>query len=80
MLDAHQLNVFLTAAETLNFTRAARELNMTQPSVSQHVQELERHFGTALFDRSGRKVSLTDAGEALLPLAREIVTLSIRID
>jgi DNA-binding transcriptional LysR family regulator len=80
MLDAHQLNVFLTAAETLNFTRAARELNMTQPSVSQHVQELERHFGTALFDRSGRKVSLTDAGAALLPLAREIVTLSIRID
>jgi DNA-binding transcriptional LysR family regulator len=80
MLDAHQLNVFLAAAETLNFTRAARQLNMTQPSVSQHIQELERHFGTPLFDRSGRRVSLTDAGTALLPLARELVTLSIRID
>ena len=44
MLDAHQLNVFLTAAETLNFTEAARLLNMTQPSVSQHIQTLEQHF------------------------------------
>ncbi|OGO70725.1 MAG: hypothetical protein A2Z37_15280 [Chloroflexi bacterium RBG_19FT_COMBO_62_14] len=80
MLDAHQLNVFLTAAETLNFTLAARELSMTQPSVSQHVQELERHFGVPLFIRAGRRVSLTDAGAALLPLAREMVSLSIRID
>lgn len=80
MLDAHQLNVFLTAAETMNFTRAARELNMTQPSVSQHIQELEQHFDTRLFVRAGRKLSLTDAGAALLPLAREIVALSIRID
>ncbi len=80
MLDSHQLNVFLTAAETLNFTQAARELNMTQPSVSQHVQELENHFGTKLFFRAGRRVSLTDAGVALVPLAREMVSLSIRID
>jgi DNA-binding transcriptional LysR family regulator len=80
MLDSHQLNVFLTAAETLNFTHAARELNMTQPSVSQHIQELENHFGTALFIRAGRRVSLTDAGSALVPLAREMVSLSIRID
>lgn len=80
MLDAHRLNVFVTAAETLNFTHAARELNISQPSVSQHIQELEAHFGTTLFVRRGRILSLTDAGMALLPLAHEMVRLSIRID
>lgn len=80
MLDAHRLNVFVTAAETLNFTHAARELNISQPSVSQHIQELESHFGMPLFVRRGRILSLTDAGETLLPMAREMVYLSIGID
>ena len=80
MLDAHQLNVFLTAAKTLNFTAAARQLHMTQPSVSQHVQSLEQHFETPLFVRTGRHLGLTDAGEALLPLAQKMVTMSQRID
>jgi DNA-binding transcriptional LysR family regulator len=80
VLDAHQLNVFLTAAETLNFTEAARLLNMTQPSVSQHVQTLEQHFQSPLFVRTGRQLSLTDAGLALVPLARQMVRLSVRID
>ena len=80
MLDVHQLNVFLAAAETLNFTRAAQQLHMTQPSVSQHIQGLERHFDLPLFIRNGRYLELTDAGLALLPLAREAVTLSIQID
>ncbi|MFN2282703.1 MAG: LysR family transcriptional regulator, partial [Anaerolineales bacterium] len=38
MLDAHQLNIFLVAAETLNFTQAAERLHMSQPSVSQHIR------------------------------------------
>lgn len=80
MLDAHQLNVFLTAAETLNFTEAARLLNMTQPSVSQHIQTLEQHFQTSLFIRSGRQLTLSDAGLALMPMARQMVRLSVRID
>lgn len=80
MLDAHQMNVFLTAAETLNFTNAARQLHMTQPSVSQHIQALERHFRTTLFVRKGRRMVLTDAGEALVPLARRMVDWSVRID
>ena len=80
MLDAHQLHVFLAAAETLNFSLAAKRLHMTQPSVSQHVQTLEQHFNTPLFLRSGRHVELTDAGQALLPLARDMVSLSVRID
>lgn len=80
MLDAHQMNVFLTAAETRNFTAAARLLNMTQPSVSQHIQALEDHFQTTLFIRKGRKMILSDAGEALLPMARRMVDWSVQID
>jgi hypothetical protein len=49
MLDVHQLNVFLAAAESLSFTQAAQQLHMTQPSVSQHIQALERHFDMQLF-------------------------------
>lgn len=80
MLDVHQLNVFLKAAETLNFTQAARLLHMTQPSVSQHVQALEKQLGVELFRREGRQIALTDAGLALVPQAREIVNRSIRIE
>ncbi len=80
MLDVHQLNVFVMAAETLNFTQAAQQLHMTQPSVSQHIQGLERHFDMQLFLRNGRNLELTDAGMALLPLAKEAVMLSTRID
>ncbi len=80
MLDVHQLNVFVVAAEALNFTQAAQQLHMTQPSVSQHIQGLERHFDTLLFLRNGRNLELTDAGMALLPLAKEAVMLSMQID
>jgi DNA-binding transcriptional LysR family regulator len=80
MLDAHQLNVFLMAARTLNFTAAARQLHMTQPSVSQHIQVLEQHFGTRLFIRSGRHLRLTDSGKELMSMAQEMVSMSQRID
>jgi DNA-binding transcriptional LysR family regulator len=80
VLDPYQLNVFLTAAETLNFTAAGQRLHMTQPSVSQHIQTLEHHFGAPLFVRTGRQLKLTDAGAALLPLAREMVMLSRRTE
>ncbi|HLF26927.1 MAG TPA: LysR family transcriptional regulator [Anaerolineae bacterium] len=80
MLDAHQINVFLLAAETLSFTLAAQRLHMTQPSVSQHIHVLEQHFGMPLFIRSGRHLRLTDAGAALLPLAREMVSVSVHVE
>ena len=80
MLNAHQLNVFQIAAETLNFTRAATLLEMSQPSVSQHIQALEQHFGLALFHRSGRSLELTDAGLVLIPIAREFIYLSTHIE
>lgn len=80
MLDAHQLNVFLTAANTLNFTAAARQLHMSQPSVSQHIRDLENYFDAPLFVREGRRVSLTDTGKALVPLAQNLVTTSVHIE
>lgn len=80
MLDAHQLNIFLVAAETLNFTRAADQLHMSQPSVSQHIRALEKHFDAKLFIRQGRSLSLSDAGRTLIPLARQFVKQSTCID
>ena len=80
MLDSHQLNIFLVASETLNFTQAAQLLNMSQPSVSQHIKSLEQHFDTPLFERKGRQIYLSDAGEALIPLAREMVAQSVHIE
>ena len=79
MLDTHQLHVFLIAAETRNFTEAAQKLHMSQPSVSQHIQSLEQQFGLTLFNRAGRHLELTDAGIALVPLAREMVGRSVQI-
>jgi len=80
MLDAHQVNIFLVAAETLNFTRAAERLHMSQPSVSQHIKALEKHFGEVLFIRQGRSLILSDAGRVLFPLARQFVIQSTHIN
>lgn len=80
MLDAHQLNIFLVAAEQENFSAAARYLNLSQPSVSAQVQSLERRLGVKLFHRAGRHVSLSEEGQVLLPLAHEMIQLSIHIE
>lgn len=62
MPDTHRLNVFLVAAETLNFTEAGRQLHMTQPSVSQHIQALENHFELARFHRIYPQVKVSLPG------------------
>jgi DNA-binding transcriptional LysR family regulator len=80
MLDAHQLNIFLVAAETLNFTQAAERLHMSQPSVSQHIRSLEKHFGEVLFIRQGRSLILSDAGRVLIPMGQQFVKQSTRIN
>ena len=78
MLGTHQLNVFVTAVETLSFTKTAKRLHLTQSSVSQHIKALESQLGVELFLRQGRSLAVTDAGNVLLPMAREIVEGSIR--
>jgi len=72
-LYLRQFKVFLVAAERESFTQAAKELYLTQPAVSFQIQALEDFFGAKLFKRTGRKVELTDAGDALLPYARKII-------
>ncbi|MFZ6018000.1 MAG: LysR substrate-binding domain-containing protein [Chloroflexota bacterium] len=78
MFDPHQLRVFIVAAETLNFSQAAKKLNLSQPAVTQTIQALENQLGEALFLRSGRKLQLSQAGENFMPVARQLVTLNLR--
>jgi DNA-binding transcriptional LysR family regulator len=77
MLDIHRLRVFLIAAETLNFSIAAKRLHMTQPSVSQHIQALEQQIGSELFVRSARRLCLTEAGAVLVPMAEKMVAMAM---
>lgn len=65
-LNLNQLRVFHVAARHSSFTRAADELHLTQPGISKHILALEEYYGTRLFDRLGKKIVLTQAGELLL--------------
>ncbi|WP_257351600.1 LysR family transcriptional regulator [Pseudalkalibacillus decolorationis] len=70
-----QLLVFVTVAEKENFSRAAEELHMTQPAVSQYIQALENTLGTRVLERSNKYVRLNKAGEIVYHHAKEIVGL-----
>jgi DNA-binding transcriptional LysR family regulator len=70
-----QLRVFAEVAHNLSFTRAARELHLTQPAVSQQVKLLEADVGLPLFEQIGRKVQLTSAGTELLRYANQMLDL-----
>ncbi len=72
-MEIYQLRYFIAVAETGNFTKAAARANISQPSLSQQILNLEDELGQKLFHRLGRKVSLTDAGHLLLQRANEIV-------
>ncbi|MFZ5531142.1 MAG: LysR family transcriptional regulator [Pseudomonadota bacterium] len=72
-MNLEGLTAFLAVAETGSFTGAAERLFLTQPAVSKRIALLEGDLGTRLFDRIGREVQLTEAGEALLPRARAIL-------
>ena len=72
-MQFHQLRYFVAVAETRHFTRAAELVHVAQPSLSQQIRALERELGADLFRRARGNITLTDAGEALLPLARRIL-------
>jgi DNA-binding transcriptional LysR family regulator len=72
-VDVRQLTYFLAVVETMNFGRAAEQLYIAQPSLSQAIGTLERELGVPLFHRVGRGVVLSDAGAQLIEPARQVV-------
>lgn len=71
-MDTQNLKAFMLVAETGSFSLAAEKLHLTQPAVSKRVALLEDQLGAELFDRIGRIISLTEAGQALLPHAKSV--------
>jgi DNA-binding transcriptional LysR family regulator len=78
-VDLRQLTVFAAIEAEQHFGRAAESLRLTQAAVSQSIRSLEREWGVQLFERTTRRVRLTEAGKALLPLAREVLDSSQRL-
>lgn len=72
-MEIHQLRYFCAAARTGNFTRAAEQEHVAQPSLSQQILKLEEELGAKLFDRLGRRAALTQFGTAFLPRAQAIL-------
>lgn len=72
-MDISSLQAFLVVAESGSFSLAAQNLHLTQPAISKRVASLESELGNPLFDRIGRQIRLTDAGQTLLPRARQII-------
>lgn len=68
-MELRQLRYFTKAAETLNFSDAAKSLNIAQSSLSQQIKQLEDELGTRLFIRNSHSIRLTEAGEVMLPFA-----------
>jgi DNA-binding transcriptional LysR family regulator len=78
-MELRQLRYFVTVVEEANFTRAAARLHLTQPGLSAQIRQLERELGQQLLDRSGRSVSLTEVGAAVLVHARSALAATERI-
>ena len=73
-MDINQLNCFISVAQTLNFSEAARRNYVSQSTVSRHVSDLEKELGVQLFSRTRREVFITNEGKTLLPYAIEMVS------
>lgn len=72
-MNSRDLETFLTVAESTSISQTALKLHLTQPAVTRRIQSLEQNLGTPLFDRVGKRLLLTQAGELLLPRARHIL-------
>ncbi|KKC46124.1 MULTISPECIES: LysR family transcriptional regulator [Paenibacillus] len=75
-MELRHLEYMLEIAKQESFTRAAEALHVTQPTISKTIAQLEQELGTPLFVRNGRKIKLTDAGQAILSQSQDIVRLA----
>ncbi len=80
MFNINDLIVFLEAAECGTFSEAGRNLHLSQPAISQKIDSLQKHFGTKLFIRHGRTMRLTEAGQVLKPMAKELIGTAHRLE
>jgi DNA-binding transcriptional LysR family regulator len=72
-MDIHHLRIFVTVYRNKSFTRASEELNISQPTISEHVKNLEHSLGCRLFDRLGRSIMPTAEAEVLYPRALQLL-------
>jgi DNA-binding transcriptional LysR family regulator len=73
-MELRHLRYFVAVAEALNFTKAAEKLHLAQPSLTRQIKDLEAEIGVRLFDRAGKRISLTSEGESFLLDARRLLT------
>lgn len=71
-MTIRHLKIFIAVAETGSMSQAAKQLYLSQPTVSQSIRELEEHYGILLFERLSRRLYITEAGKRLLPMAHMI--------
>src|ERR1700730_2639416 len=72
-MELRHLRYFVAVAEALSFTKAAERMHLAQPSLTRQIKDLEAEIGVRLFDRTGKRISLTQEGESFLLDARRLV-------
>lgn len=72
-MDVRDLEIFLSVAKYLNYTRAAEQVNLSQPRVSVRMCELEKDLGSKLFEQLSKRIALTEAGQLLMPYAMRVI-------
>jgi len=75
-----RIKVFLSVANNLSFTKAAKEMHISQPAVTKHIKELEKHFNMAMFERRGNRISLSSAGEVMYRYAQKCSRLGAGLE
>ncbi len=75
-MNIHQVRVFYEVAKAQSFSAAAEKLHLTQPAVTWQIKNLEEHYDLRFFERTGKKILLTEEGRILFDFADRILTLS----